>query len=89
MNDIKQIIFFELSYRELEALVREHIREVDGWRFFNESYTISNNSVYTYEGIGPEDHDLDESTAHPEAVLELLCHRDVIPPGNYLIKVSW
>jgi hypothetical protein len=90
-----------LDYDEFDKLVNDNIPSAKGKYEIIAYEELSNDSAVVFEEVGGDyDDEFFQKLTLPDieagnlmyragSLLEVLCHKGVILPGNYIIEVSW
>lgn len=90
----KKKIVFVTNYARLEMLLGEHFPELEDYCFVSDQEAANNTSYsFTVDGLMAEGalRAIKQDRSYNIALdaLNVLCARQIVEPGEYLVEVSW
>lgn len=89
---------FQVEYQELQDIIRAYFGRPD-FRFLDHIYDVANDTYQIFEvGCGLDKLDQKEvvdwingedNQVYVAKLLDTLAAQDIIPDGDYLVKISW
>ncbi len=83
--------YYSIDYGKLEGLIDETFGFESGDICIPYMMDCGNdtNLIFTVKSIKQDEDDLDINRCTLDSLLDEMCYRGLIVPGEYLVKVSW